>query len=84
MQNIVRTTIRIRKDLLDQSRLLALKKGTSLQDIINSTLAVGFSKISDMSNTQEAMAKIDKFRTSLKGVKVNVENLLTESKQNLK
>ena len=84
MQNIVRTTIRIRKDLLDQSRLLALKKGTSLQDIINSTLAVGFSKISDMSSTQEAMAKIDKFRTSLKGVKVNVENLLTESKQNLK
>ena len=84
MQNIVRTTIRIRKDLLDQSRLLALKKGTSLQDIINSTLAVGFSKISDMSSTQEAMAKIDKFRTSLKGVKVNVDDLLTESKQNLK
>lgn len=84
MQTTIRTTIRIRKDIFDQSRLLALKSGTSLQTVINATLALGLGKVSDLQSNREAMAKIDQFRTSLAGKKLDLENLLDESKSALK
>jgi len=62
MINTVRTTIRIRKDLFDQSRLLAFSQGKSLQQVVNDMLAKGFSYISDVDNRKIAMAEIDKFR----------------------
>ena len=84
MQTTIRTTVRIRKDLFDQSRLLALRKGTSLQEIINSTLALGLGKVSDLESNRKAMAKIDKFRMSLSDKKFNLEDLLNKSRSDLK
>ena len=84
MQTTIRTTVRIRKDLFDQSRLLALKNGTSLQEIINSTLALGLGKVSDLESNRKAMAKIDKFRMSLSDKKFNLEDLLNKSRSDLK
>ena len=84
MQATIRTTVRIRKDLFDQSRLLALKKGTSLQEIINNTLALGLGKVSDLESSKESMAKIDKFRVSLSDKQINLEDLLISSKSDLK
>lgn len=79
----VRTTIRIRKDLLDQSRFLALRRETSLQQVINDTLAQGFGHITDFDIHREAMARIDQFRESLKGKKINVKKLVEENKKEL-
>lgn len=79
----VRTTIRIRKDLLDQSRLLALRRETSLQQVINDTLAQGFGHITDFDIHKEAMARIDEFRQSLKGKKINVKKLVEENRKEL-
>jgi hypothetical protein len=81
MQTTVRTTIRIRKDLLDQSKLIALKKGVSLQEIINDTLAMGFGHISDLNTVEEAMERIDAFRESQVGKKIDLKKLLAESKK---
>lgn len=83
MQNTVRTTIRIRKDLLDQSRLLALRRDTSLQEIINDTLAQGFGHITDFDIHQQAMEDIDKIRESLKGKKINTKKLVEKNKKEL-
>lgn len=80
----VRTTIRIRKDLLDQSRLLALRHDTSLQQVINDTLAQGFGHITDFDIHREAMARIDQFRESLKGKKIDIKKILRESRKDLK
>jgi hypothetical protein len=79
----VRTTIRIRKDLLDQSRLIALKKGTSLQDVINDTLARGIGHVSDLTSVQEAMKRIDAFRESQAGKRIDVKKLLSENRKDL-
>lgn len=79
----VRTTIRIRKDLLDQSRLLALRRDTSLQQVINDTLAQGFGHISDFDIHRKAMVRIDEFRESLKGRKINVQKLVAKNKKEL-
>ncbi|KKS12062.1 hypothetical protein A2617_04705 [Candidatus Daviesbacteria bacterium RIFOXYD1_FULL_41_10] len=79
----VRTTIRIRKDLLDQSKLLALRSDTSLQQVINDALASGFGHISDFDIHRQAMARIDKIRESLKGRKFNVKSLVEENKKEL-
>lgn len=79
----VRTTIRIRKDLFDQSRMLALRRDTSLQQVINDTLARGFGHITDFDVHKEAMARIDKFRENLKGRKINVKKLVEENKKEL-
>ena len=84
MQTTVRTTIRIRKDLFDQSRLLALNNGTTLQEIINSTLALGLGKVSDLESSKEAMMKIDKLRMSLSKGEFNLEDLLKKSKFDLR
>lgn len=84
MQTTVRTTIRIRKDLLDQSRFLALNKGASLQEIINNMLALGFGKVSDLGSAKEAGAKIDKFRHSLSGKKIDLQKLLDLNKADQK
>lgn len=84
MQTTIRTTIRIRKDLFDQSRLLALKKGTSLQEVINNTLALGLGKISDLESSKKAMSKIDKFRISLSDKQINLEDIQAQSKSDLK
>lgn len=83
MQTTIRTTIRIRKDLIDQSRLLAFQRDASLQDVINETLALGFGHISDLDTQQEAMAQIDSFRKSLKGKKFNTKRLMEENKKEL-
>lgn len=84
MQTIVRTTIRIRKDLFDQSRLLSFRQGRSLQQVINDTLALGFGRISDLDSQVEAMEKIDDFRKSLMGKKININRLLSDSRKDLK
>ena len=84
MQNTIRTTIGIRKDLLNMSRQYALKRGASLQDTINAALAAGFQRISDLESRKQAMAKIDRFRESLRGKKINVQEILQESKKDLK
>ena len=84
MQTTVRTTIRLRKDLFDQSRLLAFQRNTSLQEVINDTLAAGFGHITDLNIREEAFDRIDKFRESLKGRKIDVEKIIRESKKDLK
>lgn len=81
---VVRTTVRIRKDLFDQSRLLALRNGTSMQEIINNTLALGLGKVSDLQSSREVMVKIDKLRMSLSGKKINLEDLLNKSRSDLR
>lgn len=83
MRDTVRTTIRVRKDLLDQSKLHALKQGTSLQEVINQTLAKGFEHVSDLNLQEQALAKIDKFRESLVGRKINIQKLVEENKKKL-
>lgn len=80
----VRTTIRIRKDLLDQSRILALRRDTSLQQVINDTLVQGFGLITDFDIHKEAMARIDKFRENLRGRKIDVQKILRDSRKDLK
>lgn len=84
MQSTMRTTIRIRKDLLDQSRMLALNKGTSLQDIINNALTVGFQHITDLNSSHESMKEIDKFRQSMLRKRIDVKKLLKASKSEQK
>ena len=84
MQTTTRTTVRIRTDLFDQFRLLALQKGTSLQEVINTTLALGLGKVSNLDSDRKAMAKIDTFRISLADKKINLEDLLDKSKSDLK
>ena len=84
MQQTTRTTIRIRKDLLNISREYALKRGVSLQDTVNAALAAGFQRISDLESRKQAMAKIDQFRKSLSGKKINLQEILQESKKDLK
>lgn len=79
-----RTTIRIRTDLIDRFRMLALQKGTSLQDVINTTLALGLGKVSDLDSDANAMAKIDTFRLSLGDKKISLKDLFRESKSDLK
>lgn len=80
MKNTIRTTIRIRKDLLDQSKMIAVQEATSLQEIINQTLARGLTHISDLKSRKKAMAKIDNFRQLVAGKKINLQALLTENK----
>jgi hypothetical protein len=76
MQTTVRTTIRIKKDLLDQSRLLALSTGSSLQDIINQALALGYKHITDLGTTKQAMKEIDTFRHNMMKKNINLNSLL--------
>ncbi len=80
MQTTVRTTVRIRKDLLEQSKLLALKEGASLQEVINNALALGFGKISNFETNKQAMKQIDKFRNKLTSKNVNLEKLFKYNK----
>jgi len=84
MHNAVKTTIRIREDLLRQSKLLAVRRGTSLQEIINTMLARGFGHISDLNRHRQAMKRIDRFRESLKDKKVNIKKILQDSKKDLR
>ena len=84
MQNAVRTTIRIRKDLLDQSKHIALKRGTSIQEVINNTLAIGFGHVTDLNTTHESIKRIDAFRKSLRGKNINVNELLRLNKADQK
>lgn len=92
MQTTIRTTVRIRKDLFDQSRLLALKRDISLQEVINNILALGLGKVSDLESNKKAMVKIDKLRMSLlrsknfssSNKKINLEGLLSKSKLDLR
>lgn len=83
MQNAVRTTIRIRKDLLDQSRLIAIKRGTNLQEVINSTLAKGFGRISDLEKRRIIMKRIDDFRKSINGKNINSQSIYEANKKEL-
>ena len=84
MQTTIRTTVRIRKDLFDQSRLIALKRDLSLQEVINQSLALGLGHISDLNAHQQALKEIDKFRESLRHKKINVQKILKQSKFDLK
>ncbi len=80
MQTTVRTTIRIRKDLLDQSRMLAFNKGKSLQDVINETLAIGYKFVTDLSGTKDSINQIDNFRQSMVKKNINLTKLIEASK----
>lgn len=84
MQTTIRTTIRIRKDLLNQFRLLALKEGNSLQNVINNTLALGLGKVTDLEFNKKAMTKIDNLRMSLSGQEIDLKKLLSKNKSDLK
>ena len=85
MQTMIRTTIRIRKDLLDQSRRIALERGTNLQDVINDVLTRGYGEITDLSRHKRAMTTIDSIREDLrKNGEIDTNALLNESKKDLK
>lgn len=84
MQTTVRTTLRIRKDLLDQSRILAFNKGESLQDVINETLALGYKHITDFNKAQESMKQIDDFRQGMLKKNIDLKSLIEESKSEQK
>ena len=84
MQTTVRTTLRIRKDLLDQSRILAFNKGESLQDIINETLALGYKHITDLNKAHDSMKQIDDFRQGILKKNINLNSLLKASKSEQK
>ncbi|MGH7204304.1 MAG: hypothetical protein ACREHC_07710 [Candidatus Levyibacteriota bacterium] len=75
MQDTIRTTIRIRRGLLDQARVLALSKGVSLQEVINETLTVGYKHITDLHTTKQAMKQIDSFRNGMLGKDISVTKL---------
>jgi CHASE3 domain sensor protein len=82
MQTTIRTTIRIRKELLDQSRMIALERGTNLQEVINDVLARGFSKITDLNHHKQAMDTIDSIRQKLRHIKsIDTKALLEENKK---
>lgn len=82
MQTTIRTTIRIRKDLLDQSRMLALERGMNLQEVINDILARGFSKITDLNHHKKAMDTIDVIRQKLRQENsIDTKALLDENKK---
>jgi hypothetical protein len=88
MQTTIRTTLRIRKDLLDQSRLLALKQGSSLQDVINEILIKGFGNhITDLDIHKVAMQNIDRLRERIRnGVKsksISTKKLIEHNKKEL-
>ncbi len=83
MQNAIRTTIRLRKDLLDQSRLVAIQENTSVQNVINSTLAKGFGRISDLEKRRIIMKRIDNFRKSISGKNINAQRVYEASKKEL-
>lgn len=83
MQTTIRTTIRIKEDLLRQSRFLALEKGTTLQAVVNELLAQGLGHISDFNRHKEAMRRIEQFRDSFKGKKINVSRLVEKNKAEL-
>jgi hypothetical protein len=80
MQTTVRTTVRIRKDLFDQSKQLALENETSLQEIINTALSLGFGKISNVELTKQSMKHIDQFRQNAAKKDIDLEQLLHASK----
>ena len=84
MQTTVRTTLRIRKDLLDQSRTLAFNRGKPLQDIINQTLAIGYKHITDLNSANKSMKQIDDFRRQMVKKNINFTNLLKTSKSDQK
>lgn len=84
MQSTVRTTIRIRKDLVDQSRMVALKKGVSLQDVINDTLAVGFKHVTDLDTASRLMGQIDSFRLSMTSKNIDLGKLIDLSRKDRK
>lgn len=85
MQTTVRTTIRIRKDLLDQSRRLALERGTNLQDVINDVLARGYGEVTDLNRHKQAMTTIDSIRKNLnQNGKIDTYELINESKKDFK
>lgn len=84
MKTTIRTTIRISKDLLDQSRMLALQKGVSLQNIINETLALGYKHVNDLHGGKEAMKQIDNFRQKMAKNNIDLKKLITASKSDQK
>lgn len=81
MQHAVRTTIRIRKDLLDLSKLLALQKGISMQQVINETLAYGFHQLPKKKSRKEIMDEIDTIRAKVALTSEEVDELLAMNKQ---
>lgn len=88
MQTTIRTTLRIRKDLLDQSRLLAFKQGSSLQDVINEILIKGFGNhITDLDIHKVAMRNIDSLRQKIRNVAKNktisTKKLIEQNKKEL-
>lgn len=85
MQNTVRTTIRIRKDLINQSKFIALQRGISLQQVINETLAYGFKHVGDFKRRKEAMDKINQLRENIykKQGPINVSKLVEQNKKEL-
>lgn len=83
MQNTVRTTIRIRKDLLDQSKLVALKRGTTLQKVINEALQVGMQRVGDVNSRKRIFAEIDKLRNGVNMTSEEVQDLVAQNKREL-
>lgn len=81
----VRTTIRLDKDLLDQYKMLALKKGTSLQAVVNTVLRQSYPQVASLKTRRELMARIDRFREEAykKHGYINTQELIDENKREL-
>lgn len=84
MQDTTRTTIRVQTDLLDKSRQIAIKQKSSLQDVINHVLSVGFKHISDINRTENAIKQIDDFRGKMSKKDINLQELLSDGAKDKK
>lgn len=84
MNQTIRTTIRIKKDILDASRNIAFNQNSSLQDVINNALALGLKHITNLSSSNKAFREIDSFREKYRNKNINLKKLITISKKDLK
>jgi hypothetical protein len=81
----VRTTISIRKDLLDHFKIMAINSGISMQKAINDALGEHLAELPDLERRKRAMTAIDKFQslTYKKHGIIDVDALIQTNKKNL-
>lgn len=80
----IRTTIRINKDLYEQSKLAAFHQGISFQDVINNTLSKGFGTVEDLNGRKQIFDQIRLFQQKAIKAKLKASDVLKESKKDLK
>ena len=79
----VRTTIRIRKDLMELARKAARENSTNLQKVVNDTLARGFTYAPDLNKRKKLMSELDVLRAKIKRKygNINTEELINKNKK---